>query len=146
MYDIGLLSKKSLFQLFAERVIRIQKNAKKFGHLAHDPIIHLFVMTSRMNHETTKQFFEDHEFFGLNSDQVHFFPQGTLPCLTKTGKIMLETPHSIARASDGNGGNCEICQTENLFFFRCIHGHDQAQGFGHHECCENKALARVLSG
>ncbi|KAH9081341.1 hypothetical protein LEN26_021361 [Aphanomyces euteiches] len=104
MYDIGLLSKKSLFQLFSERIIRVQKNAKKHAHAAHDPVIPLFVMTSRMNHETTQEFFKENDYFGLISTQVHFFPQGTLPCLTKTGKIMLETPHSIARASDGNGG------------------------------------------
>ncbi|RHY30757.1 hypothetical protein DYB32_004053 [Aphanomyces invadans] len=104
MYDIGLLSKKSLFQLFAERVLRIQKNAKKHGHIAHDPVVQLYIMTSRMNHDTTTTFFEENEFFGLKASQVTFFPQGTLPCLTKTGHIMLETPHKIARASDGNGG------------------------------------------
>ncbi|ETW01652.1 hypothetical protein H310_06277 [Aphanomyces invadans] len=104
MYDIGLLSKKSLFQLFAERVLRIQKNAKKHGRIAHDPVVQLYIMTSRMNHDTTTTFFEENEFFGLKASQVTFFPQGTLPCLTKTGHIMLETPHKIARASDGNGG------------------------------------------
>ncbi|ETV71041.1 hypothetical protein H257_13468 [Aphanomyces astaci] len=104
MFDIGLLSKKSLFQLFAERVLRVQKNAKKHGRVAHDPVVPLFIMTSRMNHDTTQAFFEENNYFGLKGAQVTFFPQGTLPCLTKTGSIMLESPHSIARASDGNGG------------------------------------------
>ncbi|RHY58064.1 hypothetical protein DYB38_001628 [Aphanomyces astaci] len=104
MFDIGLLSKKSLFQLFAERVLRVQKNAKKHGRVAHDPVVPLFIMTSRMNHDTTLAFFEENNYFGLKGAQVTFFPQGTLPCLTKTGSIMLESPHSIARASDGNGG------------------------------------------
>ncbi|KAF0697817.1 Aste57867_11532 [Aphanomyces stellatus] len=104
MYDIGLLSKKSLFQLFSERVLRVQKNAKTHGRVGHDPVVPLFIMTSRMNHSTTQAYFEENHFFGLKAAQVHFFPQGTLPCLTKTGKIMLEAPHRVARASDGNGG------------------------------------------
>ena len=30
--------------------------------------------------------------------------QGTLPCLTESGDVVLETPDSVARAPDGNGG------------------------------------------
>ncbi|OQS06434.1 UDP-N-acetylhexosamine pyrophosphorylase [Thraustotheca clavata] len=104
MYDIGLLSKKSLFQLFCERIVKLQTNAKKHGHLSCEPTIPLYVMTSEMNHATTVLFFENNNYFGLKESQVHFFPQGTLPCLTKSGHIMLETPTKVARASDGNGG------------------------------------------
>ncbi|OQR87915.1 UDP-N-acetylhexosamine pyrophosphorylase [Achlya hypogyna] len=104
MFDIGLLSKKSLFQLFAERIVKLQALAKAHGHLPAEPVIPLYVMTSEMNHDTTARFFEEHNYFGLAASQVVFFPQGTLPCLTKSGHIMLETPTKVARASDGNGG------------------------------------------
>ncbi|EQC36381.1 hypothetical protein SDRG_06484 [Saprolegnia diclina VS20] len=104
MFDIGLLSKKSLFQLFCERLLKLQSNAKQFGHLPNEPTIPLYVMTSEMNHAATTLFFETNTYFGLVPSQVIFFPQGTLPCLTKTGHIMLETPTKVARASDGNGG------------------------------------------
>ena len=30
--------------------------------------------------------------------------QGTLPCLTEQGDVILETSSSVARAPDGNGG------------------------------------------
>lgn len=30
--------------------------------------------------------------------------QGTLPCLTEQGDVILETASSVARAPDGNGG------------------------------------------
>lgn len=30
--------------------------------------------------------------------------QGTLPCLTESGEVILDTPSSVATAPDGNGG------------------------------------------
>lgn len=30
--------------------------------------------------------------------------QGQLPCLTREGKVIMSTEHSIAQAPDGNGG------------------------------------------
>ena len=36
--------------------------------------------------------------------QVKFFSQGTLPCLTLEGKMMLETGSKVGEAADGNGG------------------------------------------
>jgi len=41
---------------------------------------------------------------GLEADAVRFFSQGTLPCLTNEGKIMLEAGDHVAEAPDGNGG------------------------------------------
>ena len=35
---------------------------------------------------------------------MKFFSQGTLPCLTLEGKMMLETGSKVGEAADGNGG------------------------------------------
>lgn len=41
----------------------------------------------------------------LHSDKLApWWMQGQLPCLTQDGKVIMPTPHSIARAPDGNGG------------------------------------------
>uniref|UniRef100_A0AAV1T219 UDP-N-acetylglucosamine diphosphorylase n=1 Tax=Peronospora matthiolae TaxID=2874970 RepID=A0AAV1T219_9STRA len=106
MYDIGLPSKKSLFQLFAERLLALEHlAAEQFpARLRSEIEIPFLVMTSQMNHDTTVEFFRKHDFFGLNESQMFFFPQGTLPCFTTDGKLILENAHKLATASDGNGG------------------------------------------
>ncbi|KAG2528884.1 hypothetical protein JM18_003105 [Phytophthora kernoviae] len=106
MYDIGLPSEKSLFQLFAERLLALEVLASKaFPERPRDEIqIPFYIMTSKMNHETTMEFFREHEFFGLQETQMFFFPQGTLPCFTTKGKLMLESGHKLVTAPDGNGG------------------------------------------
>ncbi|GAA6019225.1 hypothetical protein JCM11491_001423 [Sporobolomyces phaffii] len=97
-YDIGLPSHKSLFQLQAERIKRLEVVAR-----ASRPIP-WYIMTSGPTRKPTQDFFHQHSYFGLDPDQVVFFEQGVLPCLTDDGKIFLDTPASVAVAPDGNGG------------------------------------------
>ncbi|KAH7910926.1 nucleotide-diphospho-sugar transferase [Hygrophoropsis aurantiaca] len=104
-YDIGLLSQKTLFQYQAERIARLQVIAEKeCGKVANSVVIPWYVMTSGPTRHETESFFEKHGFFGLDSKNVVFFEQGTLPCLTMDGKIMLDSPSHVAVAPDGNGG------------------------------------------
>ncbi|CAH2059326.1 unnamed protein product [Thlaspi arvense] len=105
--DIGLPSGKSLFQIQAERILCVQRLAAQAMSEAGPtrPVtIHWYIMTSPFTHEPTQKFFESHKYFGLEPDQVTFFQQGTLPCVTKDGKFIMETPFSLAKAPDGNGG------------------------------------------
>mmetsp|Transcript_47241 Transcript_47241/g.106093 ORF Transcript_47241/g.106093 Transcript_47241/m.106093 type:complete len:474 (-) Transcript_47241:9-1430(-) len=102
LYNIGLPSKKTLFQLSCEKICRLVELAKSTsGKTARMPFL---VMTSPFNHDVTMSYFKDNNYFGLPADDVWFFAQGTLPCLTKEGKIMLESAGQVATAPDGNGG------------------------------------------
>jgi len=99
MFDTGLPSGKPLFQLFAERLIKLANLA------GSSTSIPWYIMTSEgENDEFTRTFFEENNFFGYNKSDVTFFPQGTLPCMTVAGKVMLETGYAVGAAADGNGG------------------------------------------
>lgn len=93
-FPATLVKKKSLFQLFAEKVLAASIQA--------DRQLPLAIMTSSVNHEETVSFFEQNGFFGLEPAQVFFFSQGDLPFLNSQGNFFLETPSKIAAGPNGN--------------------------------------------
>ena len=63
-----------------------------------------YVMTSPQTDADTRAAFEANSFYGLDPADVVFFQQGTLPCFTHDGKILMETGSKVSCAPDGNGG------------------------------------------
>ncbi|XP_074562307.1 UDP-N-acetylglucosamine diphosphorylase 2-like [Curcuma longa] len=102
-FNIGLPSGKSLFQLQAERILCVQKLAAQANDVGIMPI-QWYIMTSPFTDDATRKFFESRKYFGLEADQVKFFQQGTLPCVSMDGRFIMETPYKVAKAPDGNGG------------------------------------------
>lgn len=109
------LKKKSLFQVFAEKI--------RATGLRHGRPLHWFIMTSHANHGQTEQFFADNRFFGLDKGRVQFFRQGRMPAVDFAGKILLETRSSLALSPDGHGGSLralhrsgalDLMQTEGI--------------------------------
>lgn len=102
MYNVGLPSGKTLFQIQAERIRRLQHMA--FEDTGKRGTITWYIMTSEHTMEPTMDYFRKNNFFGLNKHDIFMFEQGSLPCFTFDGKIILDAKHRIARAPDGNGG------------------------------------------
>lgn len=96
-FAVTPLKKKSLFQVFAEKI--------KAAGLRYGKPLHWFIMTSHANHEQTEQFFVANKCFGLDQARVHFFRQGRMPAVGFDGKILLETRSSLALSPDGHGGS-----------------------------------------
>jgi UDP-N-acetylglucosamine/UDP-N-acetylgalactosamine diphosphorylase len=107
MYSVDLLSGKSLYQLQAERLIKIKQLAKKkfpTNILPNDTSIPWYIMTSEHTQESTISYFKSKDYFGLDKENIVLFEQYMLPCLDQQGKIILDEKFKISKAPDGNGG------------------------------------------
>ncbi|MCJ1466538.1 UDP-N-acetylglucosamine pyrophosphorylase [Pseudocyphellaria aurata] len=136
-FDIQLPSHKSLFQIQAERIWKVQKLAEeKSGK--KNIVVPWYVMTSGPTREPTEKFFQEHDFFGLGKDDVLIFEQGILPCVSNEGKILLETKSKVAVAPDGNGGIYQALLTSN------VRTDMRKRGIQHiHAYCVDNCLVKV---
>ena len=94
-FDIGLPSQKSLFQIQAERVIRVQQLASKKSGKSEKAVVPWYVMTSGPTRGPTEAFFREHKYFGLEEENVVIFEQGVLPCISNEGKILLDSKSHV---------------------------------------------------
>ena len=93
-FNIGLPSEKSLFQIQAERIWKIQKLAEK-KHGKKNIVVPWYIMTSEPTRRPTEEYFQKHDYFGLGKDDVVIFEQGVLPCISNEGKILLESKGKV---------------------------------------------------
>ncbi|XP_072634923.1 UDP-N-acetylhexosamine pyrophosphorylase-like protein 1 [Canis lupus baileyi] len=102
MYQVGLPSQKSLYQLQAERIQRVEQLAgERHGTRCTIP---WYIMTSEFTLGPTATFFQEHDFFHLDPNNVIMFEQRMLPAVNFDGRAILEQKHKVAMAPDGNGG------------------------------------------
>ncbi|KAI1077361.1 nucleotide-diphospho-sugar transferase [Whalleya microplaca] len=130
-YDIKLPSGKPLFQIQAERILKIQQLASEKRKGSGNAVIPWYVMTSGPTRGPTERFFkkepvdslsdEENErrakgkpYFGLDPANVAIFEQFVLPCISNEGKIMLESKSKVAVAPDGNGGIYKALQEAKI--------------------------------
>ena len=96
LYPITPVKGKSLFQVFAEKIL--------FANKKYGVRIPWLIMTSQINNAATVKFFEDNSYFGLDKEDVIFFSQGLMPAVDLDGKIIMEGKGRIVMTPDGHGG------------------------------------------
>jgi UDP-N-acetylglucosamine/UDP-N-acetylgalactosamine diphosphorylase len=106
-YPVGPVSRKTLFQVHAEKVLAL---GRRYGKQ-----LPFLVMTSPATDAETRAYFEEQHYFGLPKEEVFFFCQGTMPALDlATGKLLLEAPGRLFLSPDGHGGTLTALASSGL--------------------------------
>lgn len=96
-YPSTPVKKKSLFQCFAEHLLALGKR--------HGKDVPFYIMTSPQNDQATREFWQQHNYFGMKPANVMFFPQDQMPAIGFDGKVLLERKDSLALSPNGHGGS-----------------------------------------
>lgn len=95
-FNIGLTRELYIFECLIGNLLEVTNAAGAF--------VPLFIMTSAENDSDTREFFEQHNYFGYDSSYVWFFVQEQFPATDTDGRLLLAGPGKIATAPNGNGG------------------------------------------
>ncbi len=98
IYPATPLRRLSLFGCFAEYLRKVHS---KYGRRCP-----WYIMTSPANDAATRQYFQENDHLGLDPADVVFFPQAMMPAFDMaSGRVLLESPDSLALSPDGHGGS-----------------------------------------
>ena len=113
MFPLGPVSGKSLFRLFAEKVLA---TGRRYG-----VTVPYYIMTSPATDVATRACVEQHQHFGLDPAQVRCFQQGTMPAVDLSGRLLLAGKDRLFESPNGHGGLLQALRDHQLL----EHMHDQ---------------------
>ena len=96
MYNIGVTRELYIFEQLIENLKKVTTKA--------DAWVPLYIMTSDKNDAQTREFFDEHDYFGYNKDFIKFFVQEMVPAVDFDGNVLMESEDSLAMSPNGNGG------------------------------------------
>lgn len=94
--NIGVDRELFLFEQLIRNLMDVTDEAEAF--------VPLYIMTSNINCKDTKEFFEEHSYFGYPKDYVKFFVQEMEPACDFQGRVYMESATQVAMSPNGNGG------------------------------------------
>ncbi|MFW6065774.1 MAG: UTP--glucose-1-phosphate uridylyltransferase, partial [Planctomycetota bacterium] len=97
--EVTPVAHKPLFKVFAEQILAAGRRA--------GVRIPWYIMTSPKNDVVTRAFFRQHNYFGLNSEDVFFLVQGQMPAFDFEGNILLAEKDRLAMSPNGHGGSLQ---------------------------------------
>ena len=106
-YPVGPVSKKSLFQLHAEKLLATARRYRT--------TIPWYIMISDTNAGETRAFFEENKFFGYAPQDLIFFEQEMIPALDENGKLILDASDHIFVNPNGHGGTLTALEKSGAF-------------------------------
>ncbi len=95
-YNVGLTHELYIFECLINNLLDVVKKAGCF--------VPLYIMTSEKNDQDTRNFFEEHDYFGYDKSYVKFFIQDMACAVDYNGKLLLEEEGRLATSPNGNGG------------------------------------------
>lgn len=95
-FNVGTSRELYIFECLINNMMDVVKQC--------DAFIPLYIMTSEKNDSSTRNFFEEHNYFGYNKDYVKFFIQDMACAVDYNGKLLLEEKGRLATSPNGNGG------------------------------------------
>lgn len=95
-FNMGITREISIFSLLMSHTLKVVNEAQAW--------IHMYIMTSDINYDDTTSFFKDNNYFGYNPEYIHFFVQELNPATDFDGKVLMNSPSSMALSPNGNGG------------------------------------------
>lgn len=96
MYNIGVTHELYIFEQLICNLLEVVEQVHAW--------VPLYIMTSEKNDRQTRDFFEEHNYFGYHADYVNFFVQEMVPAVDFDGNVLLEAEDSLAMSPNGNGG------------------------------------------
>jgi UDP-N-acetylglucosamine/UDP-N-acetylgalactosamine diphosphorylase len=97
MYPIGPLSHATLLQIHFEKTLAA---GRRYG-----VPVPMYMMTSPVTHDEQTAFIKERRYFGMPSDDVVVFCQGTMPAVdAATGQLLLASKDALFLSPDGHGG------------------------------------------
>ncbi|MBM4309889.1 MAG: UDPGP type 1 family protein [Deltaproteobacteria bacterium] len=116
-FPVSPLKSKTLFQLFAEQVLALQQ---RYGVR-----LPWYILTSQENNPATLDFFKDHDFFGLHTEDVRCIVQNQIPSLGLDGQLLVGKDSLLFKNPNGHGGSLYALQDSGALADMSARGIDE---------------------